>query len=321
MTTAVQTQWRRDTAANIAAFTGAAGELIVDTTNWRTVVQDGLTAGGHPMARVVDLPAGGYRNLLVGNVQGVAAFTAPSAPNTQVKITADALSAYNSTAGLSVCLTGVSVTADFTASNGANALDTGSVAVNTWYSAWVIYNPTTATVAALLSLSAASPLLPSGYTYKMRVGWMLTDGSSHFYRLFQQNRHAQIQVGTNPTLPLSIANSSGGAAGTFSTTSPTLAAVSVAGVVPPTVAKLYGAVIGTATGETVLIAPNLNWGGSNNGPLGSNGMVWPVWFGGEGAQQFTMAPEYSSSLSAMAIAWATSGTHAHMAAIGWDDNL
>ncbi len=46
--TAVQVQTRRDTAVNIAAATGAAGEIWVDTTNWRSVVNDGSTAGGWP---------------------------------------------------------------------------------------------------------------------------------------------------------------------------------------------------------------------------------------------------------------------------------
>jgi hypothetical protein len=48
MTTAVQVQYRRGTASQVAAFTGAQGEMVVDTTNQRLVVQDGATAGGWP---------------------------------------------------------------------------------------------------------------------------------------------------------------------------------------------------------------------------------------------------------------------------------
>jgi hypothetical protein len=44
----VQVQLRRDTYANVAANHGAAGEVFVDTTNQRLVVQDGATAGGFP---------------------------------------------------------------------------------------------------------------------------------------------------------------------------------------------------------------------------------------------------------------------------------
>ncbi len=44
----VQVKIRRDTAANVAGFTGAQGELIVDTTTNRLRVEDGTTLGGWP---------------------------------------------------------------------------------------------------------------------------------------------------------------------------------------------------------------------------------------------------------------------------------
>lgn len=45
-----QLQLRRGTTAQIAAFTGAQGEVIVDTDKDTLVVQDGATAGGFPLA-------------------------------------------------------------------------------------------------------------------------------------------------------------------------------------------------------------------------------------------------------------------------------
>jgi hypothetical protein len=59
----VQIKHRRDTAANIAGFTPAQGELIVDTTNNRVIAGDGSTAGGWPAAGLVDM-AGGFVNKL-----------------------------------------------------------------------------------------------------------------------------------------------------------------------------------------------------------------------------------------------------------------
>jgi len=50
----VQVKRRRDTAANVAAYTGASGELVVDTTNNRVTVHDGVTAGGWPAATLSD---------------------------------------------------------------------------------------------------------------------------------------------------------------------------------------------------------------------------------------------------------------------------
>ena len=63
MTTATQVQLRRGTSAQVAAFTGAQGEVVVDTTNSRAVVHDGATPGGWPAAKLYDLP-GGMRNRL-----------------------------------------------------------------------------------------------------------------------------------------------------------------------------------------------------------------------------------------------------------------
>lgn len=53
----VQVKHRRDIAANIAGFTPAQGELIVDTTNNRVIVGDGATAGGFPAAKLSDAGA------------------------------------------------------------------------------------------------------------------------------------------------------------------------------------------------------------------------------------------------------------------------
>ena len=54
----VQVKHRRDTAANIAAFTPAQGEIIVDTTNGRMIVGDGATAGGIPAAKLSEVLTG-----------------------------------------------------------------------------------------------------------------------------------------------------------------------------------------------------------------------------------------------------------------------
>ncbi len=54
----VQVKRRRDTAANIAGFTPAQGELIVDTTNNRVIVGDGVTAGGFPAAKLSEVLTG-----------------------------------------------------------------------------------------------------------------------------------------------------------------------------------------------------------------------------------------------------------------------
>jgi hypothetical protein len=54
---AVKLQHRRDTATNLAAFTPAQGEIVVDTTNNRMVVGDGATVGGWPAAKLSEATA------------------------------------------------------------------------------------------------------------------------------------------------------------------------------------------------------------------------------------------------------------------------
>jgi hypothetical protein len=71
------------------------------------------------------------------------------------------------------------LTADITAS-GANGLDTGAEAADTWYALFVI-GTAGGTVAALLSTSATSPTLPAGYVYKRRIGWVRNNGSSNIH--------------------------------------------------------------------------------------------------------------------------------------------
>lgn len=86
-------------------------------------------------------------------------------------------------------------------SSGAGGLDTGSEASSTPYYLWLIYNPTTTTYAALLSLSATSPTMPSGYTKKRLVGFSFNNSSSNLHdfkmvgdgriRYVQYNEHRQ----------------------------------------------------------------------------------------------------------------------------------
>ena len=55
MTTSTQTQLRRGTNTQVLAMTPVAGETVVDTTNNRLCVGDGITAGGIPHVNAKDL--------------------------------------------------------------------------------------------------------------------------------------------------------------------------------------------------------------------------------------------------------------------------
>jgi hypothetical protein len=54
-----QVQWARGNSAQIASYTGPAGEIVVDTDDYSLILQDGMTAGG--IARIRSAPGGtGY---------------------------------------------------------------------------------------------------------------------------------------------------------------------------------------------------------------------------------------------------------------------
>jgi hypothetical protein len=50
-----QLQLRRGTASQVQTFTGAAGEVVADTTNNRLVLNDGVTIGGAPHAKLAEV--------------------------------------------------------------------------------------------------------------------------------------------------------------------------------------------------------------------------------------------------------------------------
>lgn len=242
--------------------------------------------------------AGAFRNLVL-SANGASA---------NVSVSADAVVVENSTHD-PLTLRAVSLTIN-TAGSGANGLDTGSLATNTWYAVWLIWNGTTA--AGLVSLSSTGPTLPTGYTYKARIGWIVTDGTGNKYPVsFRQcGREVQyvVAAGTNMTA-LPIAKS--GVQGNVSI--PSYVSASLTSYVPSTACKVHLQVFSSSTGN-ILIAPNNSYGGygatTNRPPL-----TWGLSSGGDVSFVGSMLLEssniyYTSSMS-------TSG----VAVMGWEDNL
>ena len=153
-------------------------------------------------------------------------------------------------------LAAVSLTLN-TAGSGANGLDTGTLAISTWYNKYIIYNPTTGTVAALCSLSATAPTMPSGYTHWVRMGAFRTDASGSKYPLSYQwiNLIAcpKVAAGSNLTgLPVMSSGIQG------SVTVPTWVGIAVAAFAPPTAPRIK--VLQRVDSGTVMVAPNNAYG-------------------------------------------------------------
>lgn len=110
---------------------------------------------------------------------------------------------------------------------GLNGIDTGALAASSVYAVYAVadqagYNPS----GFLLSLSATTPLLPNGvfpshYNTFVRIGWAVTDASSHFKVLFCSGAGTTVKY----TYDVPIAVLTTGAASTQT-------AISLATVVP-----------------------------------------------------------------------------------------
>jgi hypothetical protein len=223
------------------------------------------------------------------------------ASNSSVTLTADATIVQNASGG-TVRVTSVNLTIS-TATNGANGLDSGTVANSTWYAVYVIYNSASSTTAGLLSTSATAPSLPSGYTYSSRLGWVRTNSSALLLVTSQLGRRAQYVVsgsGTTQAYP-SLAT------GTSSGSSPTSTSITTA--VPSTASEIY---ITCSSGGAGIIAvgPNTTTvGASIVGGTMSSGNASTV-YGSIMLEGPRTTISYTSNTSGGALS-----------AVGWVDNI
>lgn len=237
-------------------------------------------------------------------------------PNTSIAVTADFVCLYNAStiAAANVADVGgthleaaVDVTINLT-TTGANALDAGSIASNTWYFVWLIWGDGEA-VSGLASTSATAPTMPSGFTHKVRVGAMRTDGSSVLYRTIQRGNRVQYKV-TASTNTAALRQMASGSAG--SPTTPTWVAVAVGAYVPTTATEVSATI---QSSNLVAAAPNNAYGATtdystNPPPFSVNGGVVGSW---HGTATFV--------LESANIYWANAGAAGAMCCLGWTDNV
>lgn len=190
---------------------------------------------------------------------------------------------------------------------GANGRDTGSLAANTWYSVWIIYNG--ATVAGLISASATAPTMPSGYTYKARVGWVRTNATPVLLPTLQIGDVAQYIV--DGSLLTGLPQIAGGGVGNPST--PTWSAAAWATFAPASARRLSFVLSGTnSTNGNAAIAPNGNYGGGSSGTNSPVGLLWGMTNGG-GAVQVQLVPESANI-------YVATQNNARIYVAGWEDN-
>lgn len=271
-------------AANIVTAAGdVARAVYLGSGNWQIIDYVRKTVAPVLSAGI----AGGFRNLVL-TVTG----------NTTGTITADGAVLFD-TNGNAYYASAVNLT-NTNSGAGANGLDTGSLATSTWYAVFIIYNPTTNTVACLISLSATAPTLPSGYTFKLRVGWWYNAASGGYRRTIQYGRRAQYVVGTNPSVP--IVMTSGNAT--------TWTAVAVAAFVPTT-ASVINVGLGVSANAVADVAPNNSYAAATN-----TGFMHTD----TSTDSQALIP-ISMMLESTNIYYGGSGGGGTLLAFGWEDNL
>lgn len=144
---------------------------------------------------------------------------------------------------------------------GANGLDVGTLAANTWYYKYAIFNPTTLTKAGLLSLSSSAPTLPSGYTFFALLGAIRTDGTGNKYPkgmdwAGNDFKYRVNGAGNVPSLPLLMSGNNGSAI------TPTWVAAGISNFVPPISSHID--LVTNHQNAQIIVAPNNQFGGNTS---------------------------------------------------------
>jgi hypothetical protein len=109
-------------------------------------------------------------------------------------------------------ITGTWVVGAGTSGAPTHGLDTGTVAINTWYYIWAISNGSGGDI--LFSTSSTSPTMPGGYSFKRLIGSMKTDASSSFLPFYM--RASEIITYNSSQAELTSVGQAHGAATTLS---------------------------------------------------------------------------------------------------------
>ena len=165
---------------------GSAADFVCDIEDAALrIVYTGSTDGW----KIFDLGVAGVGVGLPSASRGmIDGLTLSNAADTEHDITIAAGAARDSTdaytLGLAAAIT-KQIDAAWAAGTNAGGLDTGSVGNNTWYHVWLIRKDSDGTIDALFSTSATAPTMPAGYTYKRRIGSVLTNGSANIIGFLQ----------------------------------------------------------------------------------------------------------------------------------------
>jgi hypothetical protein len=140
------------------------------------------------------------------------------------------------------------VTIDTTVS-GAGGLDTGTIAASTFYAVYAIGDSYSGNPgSALISADLETPLLPVGYNMFFRIGYVKTDGSSHFLAFRQVGAGLDRWMWYDAPIATGVTNGS----------SATYASVDCSAGLPaatPTMVNFYCVFSPTGTNDKLVLVP------------------------------------------------------------------
>ena len=176
------------TTWDATAETETSGLLILTTTWNGTAIARVNASGSVALSSTWNATASFTPGGQMSQTVGLSATIAGSSPYTQIEFGFKECVVANASNVLLTLFNSGTITIN-SASSGANGLDTGSIAANTWYYFYAIWNGTT--VAGLLSLQNVMSFatLPSGYTYGLLLGSVYSNASKQFgYFVQYQNQ-------------------------------------------------------------------------------------------------------------------------------------
>lgn len=289
---------QKDTTSGPVALTG--GEIIQG--NVISVVYNSGTASFHLLNTVI-ASAGGATAPLCG-ATGLKIINNTGTPNTIINMSANS-AVMVTTAGAvinrsSVALTAINISTG-TVTSTANGMDGEAPGTSAWLYIWMIDNGSAA--AGLVSTSSTAPTMPSGYTYKCRMGAMRVDGSGNLLRTLQYGNKGQYVINSATNTTVTATRMANGVAGNPATACDQ--AVAVGNYVPATATSIRG---WAGTG-TYIVCPNPNWNVTiNSAPLPASASAVTA-----DSRMFNFVLESTN------IYWASNAANSAVNVLGWKD--
>lgn len=298
-----------------------AAEIVKDTSGGPTNLTGGEITATNLVSVVYDATANVYHLLnpaiasASGSSQalpGVRDLIIQVLSNSQVQVVF-AQAVMQDPSGLIIKRNGGTFTADITTgtvTSTANGMDGEAPVANEWLYVWLIDNGGGAAVLfSRVTGNGLSCVLPGGYSFKHRIGFVRVDAAVHMLRTLQRQDDAQYIVisGTN-TAAYPIAAS--GAAGNPAT--PTYVTVTLSTIVPINATKVNGTV-GSSAGGTAIVSSGVDQGAQNSA---TNPPDVSISTAGFGSTQFELVLQGSQQ-----IVWASTAAGNFLAIRGWRDAI